>query len=220
METFKKWAKSPFGIGTAIAIAGIATFIFIGRWFNLNKSEWAYWVQALGSIGAIIGTWYATKTQVEHAAASRMNEAKSNEIVNAQIAFDLASETYHALYSLHSKLRKAHDEGRRFSSGTQQLEALRLSIQHFSTRPISPLLYLEILCLQRNLSFSITTVHQLKESETVSVARVERMQSRSRNVAESRVKIAKLLVITKQSAGQVDLTSKTTNAIDIDDDGN
>lgn len=44
---------------TALLIAGfLLAFVLLGRAYNLNKSEWAVWVQAIGSILAIgIAVW-------------------------------------------------------------------------------------------------------------------------------------------------------------------
>jgi hypothetical protein len=46
-----------------------STLIMIGSYYDLNKSEWAAWVQAIGSIAAILGAFWISHRQV--VAASR-----------------------------------------------------------------------------------------------------------------------------------------------------
>ncbi|WP_290602339.1 hypothetical protein [Janthinobacterium sp.] len=73
METIKKWANSPFVIGTLIVICLITALISTGLLCDLNKSEWAYWVQALGSIGAIFGAYFLGERQSTKAAEAAIN---------------------------------------------------------------------------------------------------------------------------------------------------
>ncbi|MGH8857686.1 MAG: hypothetical protein ACREXG_06620 [Polaromonas sp.] len=45
-------------------VAFVAVLITIGLLFDLNKSEWAAWVQAVGSIAAIVGAVWAARRQI------------------------------------------------------------------------------------------------------------------------------------------------------------
>lgn len=49
---YMKWAAM-----VVCGIAGISAYELIG-WATLSATEWASWVQAVGSIAAIIGAYY------------------------------------------------------------------------------------------------------------------------------------------------------------------
>ncbi|MGK5014974.1 hypothetical protein [Janthinobacterium sp. HLS12-2] len=202
METFKKWVNSPAGTGTALAISGIATFIFIGRGFDLNKSEWAYWVQALGSIGAIVGTWYATKTQLMHANKARKIQRLAEQAGHAHIAFDLATDTHRALRSIEKKFAEANKHTKRIRIPLDRLQALSQSLHNFAALPIHPVYYFEILCLQREVAFTISAVSQQAASPYVVMPeRVINARKRTAAVLVSKLKLETALNRARSAAG-------------------
>jgi hypothetical protein len=66
MDKLKIWEKSA-GYTFAVAACGLILWA-IGGFFDLSKSDWAAWVQAVGSIGAIGGAVYVMDRQSEAAA--------------------------------------------------------------------------------------------------------------------------------------------------------
>lgn len=71
-----------------LAIAGGAAIATTGMYFDLNKSEWASWVQALGSIAAIVGAYliadFQHRRQVEAERRNKLeNEKRKLEIASA-----------------------------------------------------------------------------------------------------------------------------------------
>jgi hypothetical protein len=62
MEKLKFWER----VGGILATIAICLAVWrIGGAFNLSKSDWASWVQAVGSILAIVGAFYIGKHQAD-----------------------------------------------------------------------------------------------------------------------------------------------------------
>lgn len=70
----KEFDRTPLVVAGGSLIASI--LVMLGSYYDLNKSEWAAWVQAVGSIAAIIGSFWISHRQV--VAANR--EAHSRRI--------------------------------------------------------------------------------------------------------------------------------------------
>jgi hypothetical protein len=64
MTTIIKWLNNPYSLGFLLCAAVIADLISWGFVADLNKSEWASWVQGIGTIAAIAGTFLAADRQV------------------------------------------------------------------------------------------------------------------------------------------------------------
>ncbi|WP_092756716.1 hypothetical protein [Rhodoferax sp. OV413] len=57
-----------------LSFAALLALVLCGSLADLNKSEWASWVQAVGSIGAIVGAVFVTRMQI--AASQRLEEER------------------------------------------------------------------------------------------------------------------------------------------------
>ncbi|MEV4782099.1 hypothetical protein [Burkholderia sp. LMU1-1-1.1] len=62
METFKRLIQHK-GVWLGLGIWVLAGLVVIGDHFELNKSEWASWVQGIGSLAAILGAYAFTAKQ-------------------------------------------------------------------------------------------------------------------------------------------------------------
>lgn len=66
-----------------VFVAVIAAAVWIGVGLQLNKNDWASWVQAVGSILAILGAWWLTDRQHHLSIAReerRRDEVKANVV--------------------------------------------------------------------------------------------------------------------------------------------
>lgn len=86
-------------VGSLIASA----LVMLGSHYDLNKSEWAAWVQAVGSIAAIIGSFWISHRQV--VAANR--EAHSRRVA----LLDSAAISVASAAKLMEKLRDRLSDG-------------------------------------------------------------------------------------------------------------
>lgn len=63
-------------------------------WLGDNSSNIASWVQAIGSIGAIVGTWWATKTQIQTAAEAARIADELRKIEMTENAFHICTRVH------------------------------------------------------------------------------------------------------------------------------
>lgn len=96
--------KNSYVIRGLTVVFALGALVIIGRQFDLSKSDWAAWVQAVGSIAAIAGTFGVMWMQQRHQAASegaRQREAETS-LLTAGILFGI--EVHIACVALHGKM--------------------------------------------------------------------------------------------------------------------
>jgi hypothetical protein len=79
MATTYIWLKNPFVMAVLLIAFTVVDLILLGRALELSKSDWASWVQAVGSIGAIIVAFVVAD------ASSRRARAQAHEMERRQI---------------------------------------------------------------------------------------------------------------------------------------
>jgi hypothetical protein len=106
---------------SAIIVSGVAVAvsICIGFLVGLSKSDWASWVQAIGSIGAIAGAFYLGERQAKVAERAR----RELVVAVAEFAFDAAQDTVR--FFLYDPDRKRIDSDYLFTRLADGLVALR-----------------------------------------------------------------------------------------------
>lgn len=107
----------------------ILNLIIIGMANDLSKSDWASWVQAIGSIGAIIGTWYATSYHWEKTEAVRLKESRLAAVDLVDICVSVALDA----------LRVMRNIERNFKNGTNPIGTERLEEMQWLRRQRSTL---------------------------------------------------------------------------------
>lgn len=63
MASLKRWISWPYLQATLIIFFGTIDLLLLGMLAELGKSDWASWVQAIGSIGAIGGAFAIARSQ-------------------------------------------------------------------------------------------------------------------------------------------------------------
>jgi hypothetical protein len=86
--------------GGAVAVLVLGGLALLGLNFELGKSDWAAWVQALGSIAAIVGAWLIGKSQSKAAflRALRLRERERYDRVHA--IFPIAARAHELITEL------------------------------------------------------------------------------------------------------------------------
>ncbi|MET3461244.1 hypothetical protein [Variovorax atrisoli] len=74
----------------------MAGLLWLGVNFELGKSDWAAWVQAVGSIAAIVGAWLIGKSQSKAAFLHALRLKESERYDRVRAVFPIA-ERAHAL---------------------------------------------------------------------------------------------------------------------------
>ncbi|MFM0218242.1 hypothetical protein [Paraburkholderia caledonica] len=76
--------------GYVLAVVAVGSIIVVQNVFELGKGDWAAWVQAIGSIGAIVGAFQVGRRQIEsgrrHALEmDRLERTRKNQAVVAVV---------------------------------------------------------------------------------------------------------------------------------------
>lgn len=117
------------------AAAGAAALVAVGLHYDLDKSEWAAWVQALGSVGAIFGSYLIGRWQSERddEYALRMAQRVKREkwaAVKAVIddiyhqCLDLAPSFEQAGAGFDIALLGTHYDRRKFQKSLERVESI------------------------------------------------------------------------------------------------
>lgn len=117
-----------------LAIAVLAFLIMTGSHFELTKSDWAAWVQAIGSIVAIGGAVWLTQRQIDAQAKVALDARKqannalravvdgaAKQFLNLEPVMDVGNSDDFGLYSFMS----AYEE-QSFTDAINALETVRL----------------------------------------------------------------------------------------------
>jgi hypothetical protein len=81
MTRFLQWISKPFVIASLMLFFGVLDLILLGHQLDLSKSDWSGWVQAVGSIGAIIASGWIANWQYTRHAADQEAQRKRAELV-------------------------------------------------------------------------------------------------------------------------------------------
>lgn len=76
---------------TLLALSGFAMLVGIGLSQGLGKSDWAAWVQAIGSILAIIVAFYIAQAQQRKTAKTEDDQSLRDQLQKAKTLFLLAN---------------------------------------------------------------------------------------------------------------------------------
>jgi hypothetical protein len=63
MTTFLRWVNNPVVVVLLLTAGALTDLVLLGRAYDLGKSDWASWIQAVGSIAAIAGAFAITQVQ-------------------------------------------------------------------------------------------------------------------------------------------------------------
>jgi len=80
MTTILKWLNNAYVLGSLLALGVVVDLVAWGFAADLNKSEWASWVQAIGSILAIVGSFWIGRSQIE--AQTRLAKQARKDVLN------------------------------------------------------------------------------------------------------------------------------------------
>ncbi len=84
--------KTPFVRKLVLASAAATAFVSSGLYFDWGKSDWASWVQAAGSIGAILASGWLANWQFRKTVATQESQRSRDHLVPAVAILTLMRE--------------------------------------------------------------------------------------------------------------------------------
>lgn len=185
MKKIITWMAKPTS-RLIVLVASSTIFIMIGAAVGLNSSEWASWVQAVGSIGAIVGSFALARHESREADKMQKTEDLFRALNLAQAAETLAGEVENELRESLNKMRNASKRRRPIS--TERMNQIQRALETFTHRDLSPLLLKQILILQRETAYSLTAVREMG-TRNATVVRIHNAEMRLLRVESCRYQI-------------------------------
>jgi hypothetical protein len=165
-----------FGAGL---LAGALFAVFVMR-FPDTSQDWAAWVQAFGSIVAILFAWYSGERQGSQQETLRATERWLARLEAANLGSSIAAQCEIVMKHTHVKFLESRGGG--WSEiGPERIEELLSAIRILLGKEIPPALFDALLPLQRELSYTATAVRQYNHGRHP--ARDERIEKARRRVA-------------------------------------
>lgn len=198
----KAWER--IGIAAMAVIVFICALIAI-RW-SVNLVAWSAidsgWAAAIGTFVAIVGTWYTTRFQLMHAERIRHANKLGEDVVIAEIAYELANDAHRTVFSIEEKYMRFIVGLPHRHIGRASIEDLQESLRSFAAQALPALLYKEILTLKREAAFTLTSIERHNIGTLANFARLEKARRRTEVVIASKVRISALLDAALVAAGK------------------
>lgn len=161
MKRYATWGW--FAVFVAVVAALAVSYRIAVRLIGLDASQnqaIAAWVQALGSIAAIVGA-YAVAVRQESGHAKRVEaEQRQSAALLAHTACFFARDARAAVQGA-SDLIRNHVAGDPFVPPTDRLEDAQFSMRGLLARPLPPEIVAQVLLMQREVTHSLRALQQL-----------------------------------------------------------
>jgi hypothetical protein len=130
------WKWSPWRrwflrvVGGAAVVLVLTGLVWLGLKFDLGKSDWAAWVQAVGSIAAIAGAWVIGKRQSDTAYLHAMRLQENDRHNRVLAVFPIAARAHELIVELdnmpYDHYYKGHYSAPSFRACIKAIEAIPL----------------------------------------------------------------------------------------------
>lgn len=175
----------------AAVMAALAVLVVVGIHQDWGRSDLAAWVQALGSIAAVIGAWLGTAAQLRHVTVSRNRERAEIDLAYAQACLLAAQDATAALDYVAGRLGE-HQSGWVLVP-TERIEDLQLTFRSLIGKDLPARHLSGMLVIQRELAYTLTALRQMKTNRGfVTPQRARNAANRARRVAGIQAQFAGL----------------------------
>jgi uncharacterized membrane protein len=195
LEKVRLWSEVLL-LACISACALIAVLLFIRATSTILWSEEAAgWMQAIGSVIAIVVAWMAVSYQLNHGERNKEKENRKTDLIHLEIGLRLAKDVYGIHMDVHRKyvMNRTLFAGHEKKLSTIRIEEMQTSLHNFTLRPIDPVLYAEVLTLIRELAYTLTAVREQNAKTYTSSKRVKRAFTRANTMLKCRDRIQKML---------------------------
>ena len=138
------------------------------------------WVQAIGSIGAILAAVFIARHQYVDARDKEAQRIAAERAAYAREAYLVLREARRTLDYIAKKLRDS--VGKRCRMRTERIISLELTLQTLSAKSLPPAILPYVLTAQREMSYTLMAVRGINEAPVVTEARVKNANDRARVV--------------------------------------
>ncbi|WP_155649131.1 hypothetical protein [Burkholderia cepacia] len=140
------------------AIAGITGYYEI-PWAEMTKGDWASWVQAVGSILAIAGTYYIARDQAKRQIEQQSRADSLAHLAEGELVEIICRDARDAV-TVASEYISNYRNGPIFNFDLDRLSDVQLSIRSLYGRSVPSVLLPRIVVTQRIVTYTIRAVQQ------------------------------------------------------------
>lgn len=172
---------------TAVGLGGFALGLTIACLITHlpgSSSEWASWVQAVGSIFAIAGAFLVARYQAQHQMTQLLRSSAQARVIEAELAFVVATDAVAAITVANQYIANFVN-GSVFKFDLDRLSDVQLSLRTLYGRGVPPDVLSSVIDIQRFVTYSVRAIQQRNENSGATYLKRE-----FRDRARSRVKSA------------------------------
>lgn len=173
-----------------IVLSGILTVLLISILGATSAGHAAYkadvmaaWVQAVGSIAAILGAFALARLQIRNDLDRYDSQDRMSQLREGKLAEIVARDAYEAIRD-HAKYINSYNAAHEFDHRTDRLEEARMSLRTLYARSIPAPILEDLLVLHKQTTYSIRAIEQRHGLVTV-------LKTRTRTGAADRATLAR-----------------------------
>ncbi|WP_155755025.1 hypothetical protein [Burkholderia pseudomultivorans] len=169
------------------AIAGISGYFEI-PWSKLTRSDWASWVQAVGSILAIGGTYYVARDQARRQSEQQSRTEDLAKLAEAELVEILCRDARDAITVVSNYIVNfKNGNGPLFNVDLDRLTDVQQSIRTLYGRSVPSVLLPRIVTIQRVVTYTIRAVQQRQGMSTTLSADTRTKAAERQKVADAKL---------------------------------
>lgn len=158
--------------------------VFFDRhsWVRLDASAWAAWVQAVGSIAAIIGAFAIAKKQAAESDRLRAKERFDAEADLCRAALIISVDATTCLIDIADKIDTTKPAPRHI--GTERVEEILFSLRNLASKNLTFAIFNQVLAMQCEIAYTLTAIRQHNDGTIVTEERHRKARVRMKKVAD------------------------------------
>lgn len=159
----------------------------------MSKTEWSGWMQALGSIAAILIAWRSVRSQIQHAQEGRRKDREDREKAVLRLVAGLAGDATRALRHIAQLCNERWLNGGRLRLGSERLDEVREAIRSVPVVDLPEDALTHFFAIRRVLAYSARSIRLLNSADEVSEARAASAADYAAQVGNARRQIRRIL---------------------------
>lgn len=177
-------------------LAAVAICYMLGCFLGIKSTDAPSWIQAIGSVGAIVFAWFMSAHHQRLQEKERRKDELRKLIQTAELCEAFVNDCRSVLRSVREKFRGSCAREKWSEIGTERLLGLLSAIDSLFAKDIPPGLFSAMLPVQREVAYTLTAVRQYNANQIAAKqARGKKAMSRLKVVRKAHDEIKAILLL-------------------------
>lgn len=177
-------------------LAAVAICYMLGCFLGIGHAEAPSWVQAIGSVGAIVFAWFMSVHHQRLQEKERRKDELRKLIQTAELCEAFVKDSRAVLKNVHGKFNASFVKKTWSEIGTERLHGLLSAIDSLFAKDIPPGLFSALLPVQREVSYTLTAVRQYNQDRIAAIeARGKKAMRRLKAVRKAHYDIKAIILL-------------------------